>query len=264
MKEIKNTVKYLIAVFVMAMTIMVSGITAEATATVAAPQAPTGLGIYAHHSGFDANNLVIEAKNSHVLMWNLDSYLLTNFQYYGSTFGYSVEVKTLKNKKITTVDVNMNQLKYSNDYTKVYCAVKNKKIAKQGFKYTVTAYVIDPATGQALYSAKSAEKVIIPRAKITSKKLISSGNVQIKWNKVSGAKSYSIYVAKGDYAKFKKVGTTSSSSFTIKKCSKYTNYYVYVQANDVKYKKKKMKTTKQGSTVNSTGTDGFIIETVYY
>ncbi len=270
MKAMKNTMKCLVAVFVMVMTFMVSGITAEATATVAAPQAPTGLGIYAHNSGIVYNSYGQEAygkvKNSHLLSWNADSYLLTNYQYYGTSFGYLIEVKTLKNKKIKTFDVSASQLYISDDATKVIAPVKNKKLTKQGFKYTVTAYVIDPTTGQAVYGSKSAEKVIIPRATITYKDLTSktSDDVKIKWNKVSGAKNYSVYVAKGSYAKFKKVGTTSSTSYVIKNCSDYTSYYVYVQANNVKYKKKKMKSTKQGATDNSAGTDSFYITRTYY
>ncbi len=255
MKTMRNTMKCLIAVFTMVMVFTLTGITAQATA---APSKPEGLNLYAADVRKDSPD-----KNTFLLQWNFDSYAFNNYSYNYIDFGYEVEIKTLKNKKIKNIDANTINLLLGtyNDGSSFGVRVTNSKLAKQGFKFRVRAYSIDPTTGQKVYSAYSKEKVIIPRATITSKKAVSGG-AKITWAKVEGAKSYTIYLSKQG-AKFKKVKTTTSRSYTMKNLSKYTDYYVYVQVNDVKYKKKKYDSTKFTTSDKTMGVDAFYIYTTY-
>lgn len=83
--------------------------------------------------------------------------------------------------------------------------------------------------------------------------------VKISWKKMSGAKSYTVYIAQGYYGKFKKVGTTSKTSYTVSKFngSKFQNgtYYYKVVAS----KKAGKKTIKSDNWYNK----GFKITTKY-
>lgn len=59
--------------------------------------------------------------------------------------------------------------------------------------------------------------------------------VKISWKKMAGAKSYTVYIAQGTYGKFKKVGTTSKTSYSVSKFngSKFSSgtYYYKVVAS---------------------------------
>ncbi len=83
--------------------------------------------------------------------------------------------------------------------------------------------------------------------------------VKISWKKMSGAKNYTVYMAQGTYGKFKKVGTTSKTSYTVSKFngSKFSSgtYYYKVVAS----KKNGKKTVKSDDWNNK----GFRITTTY-
>ena len=83
----------------------------------------------------------------------------------------------------------------------------------------------------------------IPFAKVSVKKN-SSNSLKISWKKVSGATSYSVYIAKTKNDKFKKVATVKSTNYILKKTKKRQDYYIYVKANGVKCGKKKYSSTK--------------------
>lgn len=259
MKTMKHTMKCLIAVFTMVMVFTLTGITAQATA---APSKPASLNLYAADVRKDSST-----RNTFFLQWNFDSYAYNNYYYNYIDFGYEVEIKTLKNKKIKNIDANTINLLLGtyNNGTSFGVEVTNSKLAKQGFKFRVRAYSIDPTTGQRVYSAYSKEKVIIPRATITSKKIAGKNGAKITWSKVTGAKSYTIYLSK-EGGKFKKLKTTTARSYTMKNLAQYTDYYVYVQVNDVKYKNKKYDSTKFTTSDKTMGVDSFYIytRTTYY
>lgn len=59
----------------------------------------------------------------------------------------------------------------------------------------------------------------------------TNSSMSIKWNKVSGASSYSIYIKYPGNTSFKKVKTTTSNSFTLTGMKKNTKYGVKVIAN---------------------------------
>ena len=197
------------------------------------PAVPTGLGFYGQN------------KNEFALSWAIDP----NIILYGvdQNFGYEVVVTTAKGKKIGTYDKNTIYNNYDSDFkaddSKIYMVVKSAKMSKQAFKFKVRAYVFDE-TGAKLYSDYSSEKVIVPRANIKSLKATSKSTGKIKWQKIAGAKSYTVYVSSKGGTKFKKQGTTKSTSYTVKNMKLYKTYPVYVVANGVKVKKKKYNSTK--------------------
>ena len=238
----KKTIKYLLTVLLLEFVLVPF---TKASAAVA-PAAPTGVGLAGQN------------KSKYMFKWNFDSNLPISTD--NENFGYEVVLTTLKNKKIKTVDLNVLQNYSSNvtydvkyltpnvlfvttDYSTVYMNVSNSKLEKQGFKIKVRAYTFD-SMGNKLFGDYSAEKVIVPRATITKLKATSKSTGKITWKKISGAKSYTVYVSTDGGTKFKKKGTTKSNSFTVKGMKLYTTYPVYVVANGVKYKKKKFNSTK--------------------
>lgn len=267
MKTMKAKLTLFIALFAL-ISVFTPNVKAEA-ATVT-PAKPTGLGLYT--SGFDINlytGTYTINKNKFHLSWdwdaNLPYYNSDPSSYYYGYFGYEVNVTTLKNKKIAEQDfpVTSSDLYSLSAQNKMFAAITNSKMTKQGFKFKVRSYVIGE-NNEKVYSDWSAEKVIIPRATVTKTSLVkNNGNkVNIKFSKVSGAKSYTIYLSSNDEKSFKKVGTTTKTNYTIsKKFTKGKNYYVYVVANKVKYKKKNYNSTNP---IHKIASDrGFVIKTKY-
>ena len=64
-------------------------------------------------------------------------------------------------------------------------------------------------------------------------------NAKVKWSKVSGAKKYTIYRATSKKGKYKKVGTSQSTSFKNKNLTRGKTYYYKVVANGVNSNSKK-------------------------
>ncbi|MGN0152834.1 MAG: hypothetical protein ACI4A3_00165 [Lachnospiraceae bacterium] len=206
----------------------------KSQAAVVTPEAPTGLGIYA------------QSKTLVRLNWDLN----TNLGYYSSAYpgyyGYEIVVTTLKGKNITTI--TRNNYTYYTDFGldgsgKVAIDLVNSKFKTQGFKFKVRAYVLDE-NQQPVYGPFSSEKAIIPRATVNKFKALSTSKGKITWSKVTGASSYTVYLSKDGGIKYKKYATTSSRSMTISNMTLSKKYYVYVVANNVKYKGKKLKSTK--------------------
>lgn len=269
MKTMKTKLTLLIAVFALISVFMPN---VKAEAATQKPAKPTGLGIYT--SGYDINlytNTLTPNKNRFHLSWNWDAnlpyYSDPNSDYYGY-FGYEVNVTTLKNKnivKLADFPITSSELYTLSAKNKIFAAVTNSKMTKQGFKFKVRSYVIDE-NYQKYYSDWSAEKVIIPRATVTKtslgKRSGNKDNVNVKFSKVSGAKSYTVYLSSDNGKSFKKVGTTTKTSYTISKSfTRGKEYYVYVAANKVKYKKKNYNST--GTIDKGASNRGFKITTVY-
>ncbi len=69
-----------------------------------------------------------------------------------------------------------------------------------------------------VYSQWSGKKYIMPQPQANSKrKWIKRNSVKVNWKKVTGAKKYIVYARKHNAKKWNKVGTTSKTSFTVKK-----------------------------------------------
>ena len=247
MKRMTSKMKLILTIF----TFILLGLPMVKAEAATPPPAPTGLGIYS------------QAGNTFRLKWDLDANLL----YYGDTsnFGYEVSITNLKGKEIMHLDTSSDNADFG--FTKnanlIGIEINNTKMKKQGFKFKVRAFVYD-AVGNKVFGAWSAEKVIIPRATISKANLVSNNKnkVKIKFNKISGAKSYTIYLSTNGGTKFKKVGTTKSTTYTINKSfERYKNYYVYVAANGVKCKKKSYNSTK--AVEKDANAYAFVIRTVY-
>lgn len=211
-----------------------------------APGTPGGLG------------LADQMNTKFMLKWNYDANIVLSSDV--ENFGYEVVVSTLKDKKIATFDMNLvsnysantyydatsltpNVFFVTTDYSTVYMNVSNSKMAKQGFKYKVRAYTYD-SIGNKVYGEYSKAKVIIPRAKVKTLKATSRSTGKITWSKVKGAKTYTVYVSKNGGSSYKKQGTVSGTSYTVKNMTLGKTYPIYVVANGIKYKKKKYNSTK--------------------
>lgn len=93
------------------------------------------------------------------------------------------------------------------------------------------------------------ECVCIPNAKITKAKALKKGRVSLKWKKVKGAESYTIYAvvvspkSKRTYKKVAKVGKNTTTytvkNYIKKKNAKKYKEYFFIQANNVTVNGKK-------------------------
>lgn len=146
--------------------------------------------------------------------------------------GIELEISSLSGKKIKTI----KDSQYANSITMSLSKIKNK-----GFKYRLRYYVTTDT--QTCYGPYTKEKVVIAQPKVTASKK-SNTSVKLKWKKISGATSYTIYMRKETGDNFKKVATVKSTSYVLKKTKPRTNYYIYVKANGVKSGKKKYSSTK--------------------
>lgn len=99
--------------------------------------------------------------------------------------------------------------------------------ANTTYKYRVLAFSKNSA-GTAYNGAVSAEASVRTnpsKPSSLSKKTVTASTVALSWKKVSGATGYEIYNSKG-----KKVGSTKSTSYTVKKLSGNTTYKYKVRA----------------------------------
>lgn len=155
--------------------------------------------------------------NSVKLTWNKVS---------GAT-GYEVYRATSKNGKYTKVSTVK-----TNTYT------NSKLTLGKSYYYKVVA--IRKIGSQTYKSAYSGILTGKPRLSTPTIKSISSGKKSLKvyWNKVSGASGYEVYRATSQNGTYKKVKTTSSTSFQEKKLSSKKKYYYKVRAYRTVNKKK--------------------------
>ena len=104
-----------------------------------------------------------------------------------------------------------------------------------------TAYVakvrtfatMDDAATSRVYSAWSEPTLLVPQPKVTGKR--NGNSSDLEWNKIAGAKNYTVYASDRTSGGFEKVATTKSNKYTItkvhgKKMKKGKPYYYYVKA----------------------------------
>ena len=204
--------------------------------------------------------LTMQSQSDFIFSFDYDSNIVLSTDI--NNFGYELVATTLKNKKLKTVDLNIaanlseylittgtdakiitNILYLPYGSNRMNITFSSGKMASQPFKVKIRAYTYD-ATGAKVYGDYSAEKTIVPRASIKSFKAKSKSTGTIKWKKIKGAKSYTVYVSTNGGTKYKKRGTTKGTSFTVKSMKLWTRYPVYVVANGVKVGKKKISSTK--------------------
>ncbi len=196
------------------------------TKVVTAPTAPTAW-VYSTKAGTNQVTFTCEPTS-----------------YTDNTSGYDFEVyrvtnKNGKTKKLKTVDTKS---KYQYD-----AVVKNNNLFKAGYKYRVRAYVT--INGKKMPGSWSNFYYGTPSAKIKGKlKNQTSSTATLSWNKVLGAKSYTVWHKTSEYAKWKKVKkNVKGTSATVKYSKSSTYNYYYVQANSAKIDKKKVSSVNPNS-----------------
>lgn len=146
--------------------------------------------------------------------------------------GIEIEISSLSGKKIKSIKASQ----YASSISFSLSSIKNK-----GFKYRLRAYVT--ASNKYCYGPYTKSNVVVAHPKVTASKK-SNSSLNLKWSKISGAKSYTIYLAKEKNDNYKKVATVKSNKYTLKKLKPYKDYYIYVKANGVKSGKKSYSSTK--------------------
>lgn len=108
--------------------------------------------------------------------------------------------------------------------------------AKYNSTYRVRVRSYVECNGTKKYSVWSSYLYVVMQPKMTYGKVNSKGQLALKWDKVSGANSYEIYVSTtGGRLGYKKVATTTGASKAVatlngKKFNKNSTYYVFVRA----------------------------------
>lgn len=149
--------------------------------------------------------------------------------------GVEVELKNAKKKLIKVVDTSFSSYASVNAGS----SVKNASFIMRARPY----YTIN---GVKIYGDWTAPKAYVAQPKVTGKSQRNyrsrTRTISIKWPKIKGAKSYSVYRATSLNGKYKKVGTTTKTSFS-QNVKFYSSYYYYVKAEKVNVGGKKMSTT---------------------
>lgn len=207
---------------------LVPGITAKAATK---PNKPTGLGVYSQNKSQIAIDFTFDS--------NLPNYSPEN----PYSYGYEVTVTNTKGKTLKVFNTNTNPYDFKVEDENTFAIIlSGKQYTRSAFIFKVRSFVCD-ANNQPVYS-DTAEKLVVPRAVVTKIKATSKSTGKISWNKISGAKKYTVYVSSNNGKKYKKAGSTKSNSFTIKNMKLSKKYYVYVVADGVKVGKKKYSSTK--------------------
>lgn len=153
--------------------------------------------------------------------------------------GYEAVLKNKSGKKIQTKTVQGTNKVYFSKATTSNC-------------YTVQVRSFKTIGGQKLFGSWSDKFYAVPQPRNTSKKSgIKKHSITIKWNKVKGASSYSIYVSKSSGSAGKKVATVkgSKSSYTLTKykgkgINTLNNYYYVTIVTNTKMGGKVRKSKK--------------------
>lgn len=166
-----------------------------------------------------------------------------NDKYYAD--GWQVEIKSVDaKKKLKTYNVEGSE--YTQGiYSKTF---KLKAVNNTGFSVKVRGYIkVD--NGKKKYGAWSGKKVVIPQAKVKTKKKTNS-SMTVSWTKIKNATKYEVYLCKNadaSGAKYKKVATLGKdkTSYVVKNMKVNQKYGVWIKAT-VKYGKKTYKSSLSG------------------
>lgn len=163
--------------------------------------------------------------------WFYANILDVSFDQQTGVFGYQVWLYNDKGKCVEKQTLN-----YFTRNNTSFKKMKNKV-------YTVKARSFVTFEGKTYYSDWSQITCLI-QARVKSVN-VSKNKLSVKWNKVSGASAYNIYVSYKPTSGYKKVATVKSNktSYTLakfkkKKISSAKKYYVYVETVSGKGKSK--------------------------
>jgi fibronectin type 3 domain-containing protein len=79
-----------------------------------------------------------------------------------------------------------------------------------------------------------AAKPAVPTGLIVTK--TTNNSITIKWNKVSGAKKYTVFISTSKSSGYKSKGSTKSTTYTVKGLKKNKTYYIKVRSENAKGK----------------------------
>ena len=116
--------------------------------------------------------------------------------------GYQIQLCDAMGKTIKTYTVKGKRTALK--------AISNKKLKNKPFQYRVRSYVT--MSGVKQYGQWSAMAYAVPQANVTATK-VSDTSVQLKWDKVAGAKSYTVYRATKENGKYKIINEKDNASF---------------------------------------------------
>lgn len=155
--------------------------------------------------------------------WDSLSTISITLPDYDHMDGYQAVAYTSKGKKV-----------FSDTSSSRYLDLKKVK-ARAFYKIKVRGYSV--INGKNVYGAWSSYKYVAHQPDVTSMKQVGSNKqAKIKWQSVSGATSYTVYMSTKRTSGYKKVATVKGTSATVskigsKKLAKNKKYYVYVVAN---------------------------------
>lgn len=154
--------------------------------------------------------------------------------------GYEVVCYNSKGKKVQKLDVS-----YASYSTSGITFTKTN--TRNTYYVVVTGYIYINNGANKLYGAASGKFYAVPQPKVTSKNSdVKEHSVNLKWKKVTGATSYSVYVSTKKNSGYKKVATVKTNSYKLTKYKGKTintgksTYYIKIVTN-AKFKSKKVK-----------------------
>ncbi|MBO4337491.1 MAG: fibronectin type III domain-containing protein [Lachnospiraceae bacterium] len=147
--------------------------------------------------------------------------------------GYQVQLLKSNGKVFKTEDIRGRHIKSVGFYV--------KKLKNKGFSFKIRSYNV--FNGEKFYGEWSEPVYCVPQAIATAKKA-SDTSATLTWQKVKGAKSYSIYQATADGGDYAKLGTVTGTTYTLSNLKDGQDYFYYVSANKVKVGKKKKASTE--------------------
>jgi len=136
--------------------------------------------------------------------------------------GYQLVLYNAAGKKLKTYNISGRRSSMK--------AFSTKYVKNTPFQYRIRSYTT--LNGTKFYGEWSAYSYAVPQANVTAVK-VSNTSVKLKWSKVAGAGSYTIYKATKDGGKFTKVASTKKTAYTVKSLKSYRDYYFLVKANKV-------------------------------
>lgn len=139
------------------------------------------------------------------------------FKYYGSVGsvdGYQVTYTNMKTKGSKTINANKSS-----------CTLP----LKRGTFYKVTVKGYATINGTKKFGAS--RTLYLAQQPVLSKKSYTKSSMTVKWPKVTGTSNYTVYVSSKSNSGYKKVKTTTGTTYTHKNMKVGKTYYIYVKAN---------------------------------
>ncbi len=152
----------------------------------------------------------------------------------GQRSNYSSQKHTLYFKEASNAALEGYQAKYTNLKTKaaktVYLGRYSDTLPlKNGAFYKVTIRGYITVNGKKAYG--TARTLYLAQQPKLSKKSNTKNSMTVKWPKVTGATNYTVYASTKPDSGYKKVKTTTGTTYTHKNMKINKAYYIYVKAN---------------------------------